>query len=129
MMTDPIADFLIRIKNGYMAHKKSIRVFDSRMNQELVKILTKKGFIRNVKKEKEEKRLLILELIYEGSQSRLTDVVRISKPGRRVYVKKNKIPKVLGGFGFTILSTPQGILTDEDARKKGIGGELLCSMW
>lgn len=129
MMTDPIADFLIRIKNGYMAHKKSISVLDSRVNQELVKVLIKKGFIGNVKKGKEEKKLLNLELVYKGSQSRLTAVVRISKPGRRVYVKKNEIPKILGGLGFTILSTPQGILTGEDARKKGIGGELICSLW
>lgn len=130
MMTDPIADFLIRIKNGYMAHRKSVDVSHSKINLEIAKVLNKKGFIESIKTEKDgTKSFLTLQLVYQGDKPKLTDLARISKPGRRVYAKKGSIPRVLGGLGFIILSTPFGVLTDADARKKGVGGELLCKLW
>ncbi|MBI2617372.1 30S ribosomal protein S8 [Candidatus Gottesmanbacteria bacterium] len=130
MTTDTISDFLIRIKNGYMAHKKSVLVPYSKINYEMATILGKKGFIGSFKSEKKEtSKMLAVELLYENGEPKMTNVSRVSKPGRRVYVKKTGIPRVLGGLGMVLISTPQGIFTGEDARKKSLGGELLCKLW
>jgi small subunit ribosomal protein S8 len=133
MTTDPIADILIQIKNGYMARRKTIKVPHSRMKEQVVKILSQEKFVGTVEVKKDPKSTvkstIHIELIYTNKSPNMTDVVKVSKPGRRVYVDKLHIPRVLGGMGKAILSTPTGIMTDKDARKKGIGGELICKVW
>lgn len=130
MMTDPIADFLIRIKNSYLAGKDKVVVPHSKMKQALARLLLKEGYVNDVKIENRKKtKDLIIRLIYDDKIPKLTDVVRVSKPGRKVFVKRGEIPKVLGGLGIVILSTSSGVMTDKEARKKGIGGEMICKIW
>lgn len=131
MMTDPIADLLIQIKNGYMSGKDKITLPFSRQKEEIVNLLVKEGFIAKKveKKDGETKRLLELTLVYKGKKSRLSNILRISKPGKRVYVKSTEVPTVLGGLGLVIISTPKGMLTGIDAKKERVGGELICKLW
>lgn len=131
MLTDPISDFLIQIKNGYMARKKNIVVSFSKLKENLAKLLVKEGYLGKVevKNEQEVKKWLKLELVYEGKKPRLTEVVRVSKISRRIYAKKNSLPKVLRGKGITIISSSSGLMTDRQARKKGLGGEVICKVW
>lgn len=131
MLSDPIADFLIQIKNGYMARKKSLSISYSLMKEKIAHVLVREGYLANVTVEKmtDAKRILHVTLAYEKNIPKLRDVVRISKPGRRVYVGKVRIPVVLGGMGKVILSTPKGIMTDTEAKKTGVGGEILCKVW
>ncbi|TSC54384.1 MAG: small subunit ribosomal protein S8 [Microgenomates group bacterium LiPW_16] len=132
MLSDPIADFLARIKNGYLARKKEMTVPYSKLKENLAKILVEEGYLKEGKRQKAKGKSedeLILTLKYEGKKPALTDVQRVSKPGLRIYVGKRKIPKVLGGLGIVIVSTSKGLMTDEQARKKGLGGELVCKVW
>jgi small subunit ribosomal protein S8 len=131
MMTDPIADFLIQIKNGYLAYKKEIVLPSSRTKEALAKLLLKEGYLGKVEVvgEKSTQKKLKLKLVYENKKPRLNEVKRISSPGKRVYMPKDKLPKVLGGLGITIISTPLGLLTDRQAREKGAGGEIICKLW
>lgn len=130
MVTDPIADMLIQIKNASMAHKKEVVLPFSRMKQEVASILMKEGYLDSATKTgKEPKTQLRLVLRYKEKESVINEVRRRSKPGLRVYVNKHAIPRVLGGIGIAILSTPEGVMTDTEARKRGIGGELLCEVW
>lgn len=130
MMTDPIADLLIQIKNSYSAHKSSIIIPHSNMKEALAKLLSKEGYLGTVSVLRDKKKQSIqIELIYEEKKPRLTQVIRISKPGKKVYVSKNKIPKVLSGLGTTIVSTPKGLMSYSQARKNGLGGELICKLW
>lgn len=133
MTSDPIADLLFRIKNGYLANKEVISVPYSKMKERLVKILVKKGWLAGLRSEALAKgsRLKRLEITlkYENKKPVLTNVKRISKPGVRTYVKKGKIPRVLSGYGMVILSTPQGLMTGQEARKKKLGGEVICKIW
>ncbi len=130
MVTDPIADMLIQIKNASMASKREVVLPFSRMKHEVASILVKEGYLESASKTgKEPKTSLRLMLRYKDKMTVITDVRRRSKPGLRVYVNKDSIPRVLGGVGMAILSTPQGVMTDMEARKRGIGGELLCEIW
>lgn len=131
MLTDPIADFLIQIKNSYLARKEKVILPHSKVKESLAKLLSKEGYVGTVGIEKKDKvkKFLSVGLIYLGKKPRLTEVIRVSKPGKRVYVSKNKIPKVLGGKGMAIISTPSGFMTDREALVKGFGGELICKMW
>ena len=131
MMTDPIADLLIQIKNGYMAHKSNIVVSHSKMKEALVNLLSSVGYIGKVNVDTTESRKseITIELIYQGKKPKINQIVNVSKPGRRVYVNKKNIPKVLGGLGISIVSTPAGLMTDSAARKKGMGGEVICKIW
>ncbi len=131
VITDPIADFIIRIKNGYLVRKKLIEIPWSNMKEKLAEMLVKEGFLKNaqVKSEKGKFKTLELELKYEGKKPALTEVKRISKPGVRIYAKVNKIPRVRLGVGITIISTPKGLMTDKQARKNHQGGELICQIW
>ena len=147
VVTDPIADFLIRIKNAYLVKKKLVEVPWSKMKEKMAQILVKEGFLksakvnpelsrrvdgersRTVKDEKSQFKILALELKYEGKKAALNEVKRISKPGVRIYEKVNKIPKVRQGVGITIISTPQGLMTDKEARKNHQGGEIICQIW
>jgi small subunit ribosomal protein S8 len=131
VVIDPLADFLIRIKNGYLVRKKVVDVPWSKMKGKLAEMLVKEGYLKNskVKSEKSKFKTLELELKYEGKKPALTGVKRISKPGVRIYAKVSKIPKVKQGFGITISSTPKGLMTDKEAKKSHQGGEIICQIW
>ena len=131
-MTDPIADMLTRIRNANRGHFKSTDVLMSRMNLNIADVLKKAGYISGYDTKKEEggRETLRIYLKYPDAKSSvITDIQRVSKPGRRVYVKGEKIPKVLNGYGTAILSTSKGIMTDKEAKELNIGGEILCNVW
>lgn len=127
MITDPIGDSLIRIKNGYMASKEEVELSYSKLILAIVTVLEKEGYVTKFKAEEQKK--IIVNLKYAGRVPALTDVKRISKPGLRVYKGSKELPRVLGGLGLALVSTPKGILTDKQARKEGVGGEILAYVW
>lgn len=131
MMTDPIADMLTRIRNGNMAKLEKVDMPSSKMKLEITKILKEKGFIRGYKVLKDNKQGIIrISLKYFGGDKRvITDLKRISKPGRRVYVDSANIPKVMGGVGLAIITTSKGVFSDDMCRKERVGGEVLCNVW
>ena len=131
MMTDPIADILTRVRNANMAKLEKLDVPASKMKIELTKILKEKGFIKSFKVIRDRKQGIIRITLkyYEGQEKVITGLKRISKPGRRIYVDKTNIPRAMGGYGITILSTSKGVLTDDVCRSEGIGGEVICSVW
>lgn len=130
MVNDPIADMLIQIKNAAMVGKRNVTFPFSRIKLALATILVKEGYLEKASVSGEDpKKMLELELKYANRSPVLNDVRRRSKPGLRVYVNKTAIPRVLGGMGVAILSTPQGVMTGTEAKKRGIGGELLCEIW
>jgi small subunit ribosomal protein S8 len=130
MVTDPIGDMLIQIKNAALIGRAQIMLPHSKMKKAVADILVHEGYLTAAATEGEEQRKkLKLTLAYSGKSAMLTDVKRVSKPGRRTYVPKAAIRSVVGGLGIAILSTSSGIMTDKEARKKGIGGELLCEIW
>ena len=131
-MTDPIADMLTRIRNGNRVHFKSVDVLSSRINLNMAKVLKKSGYIGgyDIKKDQHGHEVLRIYLKYpDTKRTTITDIQRVSKPGRRVYVKSEGIPKVLDGYGVSILSTSRGVMTDKEARELNLGGELLCNVW
>jgi small subunit ribosomal protein S8 len=131
-MTDPIADMLTRIRNANRKRFKSVDVLLSHMNLHLAEVLKKNGYIGgfDTKKESSGFGMLRIYLKYAGTKNAvITDIQRVSKPGRRIYVRGEKIPKVLNGYGIAILSTSRGIMTDKDARRLNVGGEILCNVW
>lgn len=130
MVQDPIGDMLIQIKNAALAKNTVIELPYSKLKMALGKILFEEGYIASLEKVgRDPKANLRVGIKYVNEASAITDVKRISKPGLRWYVAKDKIPVVVGGMGIAILSTPSGIMTGRDAKKKGIGGELLCKVW
>jgi small subunit ribosomal protein S8 len=131
MLTDPIADMLTRIRNANKALHETARMPNSRMKQEIARLLKEEGYIRDFRVEKGESfDELVIVLKYGRSRERIiTDLKRISKPGRRVYARKDRLPRVLGGMGVAILSTSQGLLTARNAEKEGVGGEVICFIW
>jgi small subunit ribosomal protein S8 len=130
-MTDPISDFLIRIKNAYMAGKSDLKAPHSKIKEALADILQKNGFIKKytVKELDDTKKQIIIDLLYENNKAKLTEIKRISKPGRKIYTNAKNIKKVLGGLGIVIVSTSKGLLTGEFAKKNNIGGEIICEIW
>lgn len=135
-MTDPIADFLARIKNGIRARKLSIELPRSNVKLRMAEILRDEGFVQSVATSEDNKQgLLKVELRYEGRPtgssigSAITGIRRVSRPGQRHYVPAKDVPKVRNGLGIAILSTSQGVMTDKEARNKGVGGEVLCEVW
>ncbi len=131
MITDPISDMLTRIRNAIKVKADKVDIPASRMKIELSKILKEEGFIKSYKIIKDKKQGIIrinLKYTSEGD-SVISNLQRISKPGRRVYVSKDEIPHVMGGLGIAILSTSQGVMTDKECRHKGVGGEVLCYIW
>jgi small subunit ribosomal protein S8 len=131
MMTDPIADMLTRIRNANMAKLEKVDVPASKMKIEITKILKDKGFVKSFKVLRDRKQGVIrITMKYlEGYEKVITGLKRVSKPGRRVYVDRTEVPKVMGGYGIAILSTSRGIMSDEVCRSQGIGGEVLCNIW
>lgn len=131
-MTDPIADYLTRIRNAIMTKKTDVLIPASNIKIAITKILKNEGYIKNFKiiEEKTKQGMLKIHLKYsEDGEPAIVHLERVSKPGRRVYVKKDEIPKVLNGLGIAILSTSYGIVTDKKARKLGVGGEVICKIW
>lgn len=131
MTTDPIAEMLTRIKNANMARHERVDVSASKLKLEITKILKDKGFIKAYKILKDNKQNVIRITIryVNGNERVIGGIKRISKPGKRVYVSKDNIPIVMGGYGTAILSTSKGILPDDICRREGIGGEVLCYIW
>ena len=131
VVTDPIADMIIRIKNGSLAKKKVVDVRWSKIKEKIGEILVKEGYLKAIKVETGENnfKILKMELIYHSNQPALTNVKRISKPGKRVYKSTKLIPRVYNGYGFAIISTPKGVMTNKQAKQNKIGGEILVEIW
>jgi len=130
VVTDPIADMLTRIRNANIVRAKSVDVPASKIKKELARLLKEEGYIQDYEVIDDQKQGIIrIQLKFNGKERIITGLKRISKPGLRVYVEKDQIPKVLGGLGIAILSTSKGIMTDKSARQLGIGGEVLCYVW
>lgn len=130
MLTDPIGDMLTRIRNAALIRAEKVDVPASRIKLEIAKILKEEGFIRAYKILKDKKQgILRLTLKYVDNENVISGLRRISKPGRRVYVGKDEIPRVMGGVGIAILTTPGGILSDKASRRVGTGGEVICYVW
>lgn len=130
-MTDPIADMLTRIRNANVVKHETVDVPASNMKKELARILLEEGFVRGYDVIEDEKQGIIrIQLKYGQTGERvISGLKRISKPGMRVYSSKDEIPKVLNGLGVAIMSTSKGILTDKEARKENVGGEVICYVW
>jgi len=130
-MTDPIADMLTRIRNANMVGHERVEIPASKFKEQIARILYEEGYIRNYRFIEDGKQgILRVYLKYgENKEKVITQLNRISTPGRRIYVSKEQLPKVLGGLGIAILSTSQGIMTAAQCRKAGVGGELLCHVW
>ncbi len=123
---DTVADALIRIKNGYAVGKQTVSVKYSKLILKLMKLLEKEGFLQGVK---EEDRQITVSLKYTARKAAITDIKRISKPSLRVYKGVQGLPHVLNGLGIAIVSTPKGLMTDKEARKNKLGGEVLAFVW
>jgi small subunit ribosomal protein S8 len=130
-MTDPIADLLTRIRNAISAKHSRVDVPASRLKLEIARILKEEGYINNfVVKGEGAKRMVRIFLRYDGKgTSSITNLARISKPGRRVYMKSGEIPRVLGGYGINIVSTSKGLMSGKKARRENIGGEVLAEIY
>ncbi|MHB1419585.1 MAG: 30S ribosomal protein S8 [Bacillota bacterium] len=130
-MTDPIADFLTRIRNANMIYMDKVEIPASKIKKSLAEILKTEGFIKDFDNIEDDKQgILRLYLKYGPNREKvITGLKRISKPGLRVYAQKDEMPRVLGGLGIAIISTSKGILTDKQARSNGVGGEVLCYIW
>jgi small subunit ribosomal protein S8 len=135
-VSDPIADMLTRIRNAVMIGQPNVAMPSSKLKAEIAKILKEEGFVDGfevVDSEKPGQKVLRIKIKYTGERRErkavLTGLVRVSRPGRRVYTKKQEIPWVLSGMGVAILSTPKGVMTGQRARQLGVGGEILCKVW
>ncbi len=131
VMTDPIADFLTRIRNANSVNHEKVEIPASIMKKTLADILKGEGLIKDFEFIEDGKQgILRLYLKYGPNKEKvITGIKRISKPGLRVYAKKDEVPRVLGGLGIAVISTSQGIMTDKQARKRGLGGEVICYVW
>lgn len=125
-MNDLVSDALIRIKNGYMAAKFEVVLPYSKLISAICQVLIEEGYIESFKIDQHK---IITNLKYQGKVPSLTDVKRVSKPGLRVYKGKSQLPRVLGGLGIALVSTPKGVMTDKKARNEGVGGEVLALVW
>ncbi|MFZ5634514.1 MAG: 30S ribosomal protein S8 [Bacillota bacterium] len=130
-MTDPVADFLTRIRNANTVYHEKVEAPASRMKKAIADILKEEGFIKDCEYIADGKQGIVRVYMKYGSNKErvITGLKRISKPGRRVYARKDSVPRVLGGLGIAIISTSQGIMTDKKARKLGLGGEVICYVW
>lgn len=129
--TDPIADLLTRIRNANRANHDSLEISSSKIKLEVVKILQREGFIKGydlIRQTPQDKIKVVLKYGTKREKA-LTNLKRVSKPGLRVYSGKDNLPRVLRGLGIAILSTSQGLMTDREARRRGVGGEILCYVW
>jgi small subunit ribosomal protein S8 len=130
-LTDPVADMLTRIRNSINARHQKVDVPASKLKLEIARILKEEGYISNFKATEEDGHKIVRVYLKYGSnnEAAISNVARVSRPGCRVYVRRTEIPRVLGGLGINILTTPRGVMTGRQARKQGLGGELLCEVW
>src|SRR5262245_29607107 len=131
-MTDPIADMLTRIRNAVAARHDYVQIPSSKIKVAIADVLKQEGFIKNfeVVEDKGSHKLIRAQLSYSGKREPvITGLKRVSKPGLRVYCQKREIPRVYGGLGVAILSTPQGVMTGNEARRRNVGGEIICYVW
>lgn len=132
-MTDPIADMLTRVRNANIAKHDDVSMPSSKLKEALAELLKSEGYIQDFKTaERDDKpgKILSIDMKYSPDRERtITGIKRVSKPGLRVYKKSDEIPRVLGGLGVAVLSTSQGLMTDRDARRRNVGGEVLCYVW
>ncbi len=130
MYTDPIADMLSRVRNAQAVNKESVDIPYSEFKYAVAKCIEKEGFVEKVaKKKKDGKNYLSITLKYEKGKSVISEITRVSSPGQRTYAKGKDIKGVKGGRGVAIISTPKGVLTNRQARKMGVGGEVVCEVW
>jgi small subunit ribosomal protein S8 len=131
MLTDPVADMLARLKNANKALHDTVEMPASNLKAEIARLLRDEGYIKNYRVEKGESfDILVIELKFGPKRERIiTDVKRVSKPGRRVYARKDRLPRVLGGMGTAIMSTSSGLVTSRTAQELGVGGEVVCFVW
>jgi small subunit ribosomal protein S8 len=131
MLTDPVADMLTRIRNANKALQETVAMPSSNMKAEIARLLKEEGYIKGFRIEKGESfDTLVIELKFGRNRERvITDLKRVSKPGRRVYARKDRLPRVLGGMGTAILSTSNGLVTSRRAQELGVGGEVVCFVW
>jgi small subunit ribosomal protein S8 len=128
-MTDPISDMLTRIRNASRALLSEVAVSHSKMKESIAQILKKEGYIADCAVEGKTAKVIKLKLKFSGRKGIIVGLRRVSKPGLRRYVRSSEIPRVLGGLGTAIVSTPRGVMTGTDARKQNLGGELICYIW
>ncbi len=129
-MVDPITDMLNRIRNAQAVLKTQVSLPFSNLKYEIAKILEKEAFIKRVeKKGKKNKKTIEIILKYDDKTPAISGLKRISKPGQRIYFPAKKIKKVKGGYGIAIISTPRGLMTDKEAKKQRLGGEIICEVW
>lgn len=130
MMTDPVSDLLTRIRNAVLARHERTEVPASLLKKHIAEILKAEGYIADVRQSEVDEKLLTIVLKYgRDRQSAIDGIRRVSKPGRRVYVRHDHIPRVLSGMGVAILSTSRGVMSDKEARRQKVGGELICEVW
>ena len=131
MMTDPIADMLARIRNGLMIGREQVAVRSSKISFRIADILKQKGFIEDYAKEQsKDETSLVLKMKYDAQGAPVIEgLKRISKPGLRIYTSKSELPSVRGGLGIAIVSTSKGLMTCQEAKKLGVGGEVVCHVW
>ena len=131
MVTDPIANFLTNVRNAQAARKEQVRVPYSRLKHEIANVLREAGYVGPVAVVTDEqyKQLEVTLLYGAEGQPQIRGIKRMSRPGRRWYVRRTEVPRVLSGLGISILSTSQGLQTDAEARKRGLGGEVICNVW
>ncbi|WP_263409145.1 30S ribosomal protein S8 [Terriglobus tenax] len=130
-LTDPVADFLTRIRNAIRARHQKLDVPASKLKAEIARILKEEGYIANYKTSEEEGKAILRVYLKYGAnnEAAILDLQRVSRPGCRVYVGRDEIRRVQGGLGICIITTPKGLMTGRQARKEGVGGELLCNVW
>jgi len=129
-MTDPISDMIASLKNALRIKKRELIIPYSKIKENIAKILHREGFLKDCKKiKKRKKQYLILYLKYNRDLPAISEIKRISRPGRRFYIDQKEISKFSKGFGFLIISTSKGVMTDKNAKKAGVGGELICRIW
>jgi len=130
-LTDPVADMLARIRNAASARHQKVDIPASKLKVEIARILKEEGYVANYKATEEEGHKVIRVYLKYGSnnEAAISNLARVSRPGCRVYVRRTEIPRVLGGLGINILTTPKGVMTGRQARKEGLGGEVLCEVW
>lgn len=129
MMHDPIADFLTRIRNAQAAQRESVEMPNSKLKYHIAKILEAEGYVADVKERSEgNKKALVVMLKYENKHPKIHTITRVSKPGLRVYRKANELPRVMSDLGIAIVSTSAGVMTNKEARRRKLGGEVLCEV-
>ena len=130
-MTDPLADMLTRIRNANMSYQDEVAIPRSRLKEEIARVLEREGYVSSFRVEGDPpKQRIVIEMKYGPERERtISGLRRVSRPGRRVFANRERLPRVLGGLGVAILSTSQGLMTDRQAARNGVGGEVLCYVW